>query len=291
MKNKSVALFSIMVIAAAGLMITYAQAPKQQAPKPKSVAAPHALPLSLDHYFPPIAQEPVFLFRMMGMAKPLTGVIADLQENDLENARANYQRFKTQYVEVSKLVPEWKTLFPLAPINGLGTALQTAEPAKVMAAIEPVANVCSGCHQVNQPKAFFKYHWGDFHAIKTTDPLSKQEVDFAQLMLFLEVNFSGAQLDVEQAQIENTRKQFQGFRSRFQAVSETCMHCHDTERHYFIDKNIKEMIDKLDQAYQANPVDATQIDRLIQGIGTESCFKCHLVHVPASAAQLTLKPH
>jgi hypothetical protein len=102
---------------------------------------------------------------------------------------------------------------------------------------------------------------------------------------------SGAQIDIEQGQTENGKKQLQGFRSRFQAVSETCMNCHDTERHYFVDNSIIERIDKLDQAYQATPVDAALIGRLTQGIGMESCFKCHLVHVPAAAAQATLKPH
>jgi len=120
----------------------------------------------------------------MGMARPLAGLIADVQENDLVNAKANFQLFKTEYGKVSRMVPEWKSFFPMAPVNDLGTALES-----------------------------------------------------------------------------------------------------DPERHYYIDKNIQDMIDRLEQALQANPVDAKQIEILAQGIGTESCFKCHLGHVPAAAAQ------
>ena len=199
-------------------------------------------------------------------------------------------RSKTEYGKVSKMVPEWKSLFPMAPVNGLGSALES-DPARVMPAIEPMGQVCTHCHQVYQPKAFFKYHWGDFHAITVSDPLSKQQTGFAQLMLFLEVNFAGIETNLRQGQYDNARKQFQGFRVRFNTMAETCMHCHDTERHYYIDKNIQDMIDRLDHALQANPVDAKQIEILSQGIGTESCFKCHLVHVPAAAAQRMAKTH
>ena len=174
----------------------------------------------------------------------------------------------------------------MMPLNDLGVALKTGDPGKVMAAFEPVGKVCSDCHLANQSRVYYKYHWGDFHGIKIMDPLTQQEVSFAQLMLFLETSFTGIAVNLEQGQKENALKQFQGFQARFQAMEETCMNCHDTERHYYVDQSVKAMIDKLGQALDASPVDPKQIRMLTQGIGMESCFKCHLVHVPAAAAQM-----
>jgi len=184
------------------------------------------------------------------------------------------------------MVPEWEKNFPLAPVNDLGAALKSGDQGKVMAAFESVGKVCSDCHLANQSKAYFKYHWGDFHGIKIKDPLSQQEVNFQQFMLFLDGSFTGIEIDVEQGQIENAQRQLQGFRARFDALEESCMNCHDTERHYYVDQSIKAMIDKLGQALLASPVDPKQVSTISYSIGLESCFKCHLVHMPAAAAQV-----
>lgn len=266
-----------------GLTSLYAQAPKDT--KPKGVKVTTLLPASLDNFFPPKAAQPVYLFRMLGMAKPLSGIMADLSENDFANVLANYERFKTQYSEVSKLIPEWEEHFPAAPVNDLGVALQSGDQGKVRAAFAAVGKVCADCHSSNQSKAYYKYHWGDFHGIKIQDPLSRQEVNFQQFMLFLDGSFTGIEIDVEQGQIENARRHLQGFRARMEALGEACMNCHDTERHYYVDEGIKTRIDELGQALQASPVDPKRVSNIAHGIGLESCFKCHLVHVPAAAAQ------
>lgn len=289
MKRLTFLMIAILVIAVIGLVITNAQVQKEVKPKPKTTGIIASLPASLDNYFPPKAEQPVYLFRMLALNKPFSAIVADLFENDIENVQANFEKFKTQYIETSKLVPEWESYFPMKPVDELGTALKTGDQGKVMAAIQQVGKVCSDCHITTVPEAQQKYYWGDFQGIRVTDPLTRQEVNNQQLMLFIDASFTGIEVDVEQGQIENAQRQFQGFRARFQAMEETCMNCHDTERHYFVDKSVKSMIDKLGQALDASPVDPEQVGKLHQGIGMESCFKCHLVHVPAAIAQLKMK--
>ena len=289
MKRLTFLMIAILAIAVVGLVITNAQVQKEAKPKPKTgdIAAP--LPASLDNYFPPRAEQPVYLFRMLGMNKPFTGIMVDLFENDIENVSANFEKFKTQFIEVSKLVAEWEGYFPLKPVDELGIAIKKGDQGKVIAAVQQVGKICSDCHIATMPKTQQKYYWGDFQGIRVTDPLTKQEVDNQQLMRFIDASFTGIEVDVEQGQIENAQRQFQGFRARFQAMEETCMNCHDTERHYYVDESVKAMIDKLGQALSASPVDPGQVGKLHQGIGMESCFKCHLVHVPAAIAQLKMK--
>lgn len=204
MKKLAIFMVAILGIAVVALTIINAQVQQEVKSTSKDVTP---LPASLDNFFPPRAEQPIFLFRMLGMAKPLSGIMADLSENDFPNVIANFEQFKVQYVEVSKLVPEWEKNFPLAPVNELGVALKSGDQGKVMAAFESVGKVCSDCHLANQSKAYFKYHWGDFHGIKIKDPLSQQEVAFQQFMLFLDGSFTGIEIDVEQGQIDNARRQ------------------------------------------------------------------------------------
>ena len=101
-----------------------------------------------------------------------------------------------------------------------------------MTAAQKVGMVCHNCHLTKMPLAQFKYHWKDFHSIEVTDPLTRQKINFVQLMQFMEGNFTGATADLQQNQKENAQKQFQGFNARFQTMKETCGHCHDSNRFY-----------------------------------------------------------
>jgi cytochrome c556 len=281
----SVIIFLIIV----EISITNAQDQQAVKHKPKTSDVEASLPASLENLYPPKTQEAVFLVRMLGMAKPFTGIMVDLFENDLDNSKINFEKFKAQYIEVSKLVPDWEKDYPLEPVNDLGTVLKSGEKDKVMPALEQVGKICSNCHSKNMPRVQYKYHWGNFQEILIADPITKQEVNFQQFMLYIDASFTGIGVDVEQGQIENAKRQLYGFRERFEALEETCMNCHDTERHYYVDQGTITLIDKLDQALHTSPVDQKEIDKISQGIGVETCFKCHLVHVPAAISQLKSK--
>jgi len=284
MKRTVLFLSTIFIVLLAGLLLINFQASRADNPQTADMTAP--LPASLDKLFPPQTEQPVFLFKMLGMATPFTGIIVDLFENDLENAQANYEKFKVNYMELSKLVPEWEKYYPLEPVNKLGKALATGDPAQVMPAFEQMGRVCSNCHNINMPKVQHKYHWGDFQGIMIEDPLTNQEVGFQQFMQYLDASFTGIGVNVEQGQLDNARQQLQGFRARYEVMEETCMNCHNTERLYYVDETVDNMIEKLEEALNASPVDPTKVGMISQGIGMENCFKCHLVHVPAAVAQM-----
>ncbi len=213
------------------------------------------------------------------------GIVVDVSENDPQHAKSNFNKFKAQYAEVSKLVPEWEKSFPMGPVDELGVALGTGNRKKVMAAHDKVDKVCHDCHKVTMPQVEQKYRWGDFNAIRVKDPLTDEEVDFPQLKKYLAVNFAGISVDVEQGQRENAQQQFQGFNTRFQALKETCENCHDTESKYYVDESVQALLDKLRQALRGSSVDPEVVGGLTRGIGIESCLKCHLVHVPAAFAK------
>lgn len=159
-------LLNILTILIIGLEDTSSQSQKMQGAKP--IASPP--PSSLDALYPPKAEQPIYLFRMLGLDTYFSGIVADLFENDPQHAKANFKTFKAQYVEVSKLVPEWEKNFPMGPVEELGVALEAGNRKKVMAAHDKVGKVCHDCHKVTMAQVEQKYRWGDFNAIRVRDP-------------------------------------------------------------------------------------------------------------------------
>lgn len=241
-----------------------------------------ALPAALDSLYPPAAPGPLYLMKMHEMAMPMSGIVSDAMEGDLDGARANFQAFRQKYSEVAALIPTWQSRFPMEPVEALGAALESGRPESVMPAMGALGGVCNDCHHAFMPLAQHRYHWDDFKRINVSDPLSGQDLPFAQFMHALEGDMTGIAIDARQGQLEQAQKHIQGFRARMTAFKESCMTCHETERHYYVDASIFAAIDTVNAALTAQPPRMETVQAQLMTIGQESCFKCHLVHIPAA---------
>lgn len=275
-----------VAIACAILLILAAIALSQnENPEHVSLGEPATLPASLAQFYPPKSPAPVYMLVMHQLSRPLSGMMCDLLEGDMENAQKNFVAFEQQYVKVAGMVPEWSHMFQLAAVEKLGEALSAGKQEEVMAAMGQVGQTCEGCHRTSMPAVQHAYHWPDFDVISTEDPLSKSAVSFKQLMLMMETSMSGTSNDLQQGQLDNARRQLAGFEARFLAMSQTCTACHDTERKYYVDKEVTATIDALKASLSQEEIDPHAIEGMFQRIGQESCYKCHLVHIPAAYAK------
>lgn len=255
---------------------------KQENEAFKALLAPP--PSVLDAMYPPQTEMPVYQMQMMEMAVPMSGILVNLLENDMENVMPNFEFFKAKYTELSKVVPEWEDQYPMGPVNELGEALSSGDQGQVMASFEKLGQVCHDCHVSNMVKVQQKYYWLDFKGVEITDPLTNEYINFPKLMQNFDLSFVGMMVDLQEGQLENALKHFEGFNARFQTLKDTCGDCHGTiERKYYVDDEIQGMIDNLGQAIK-NPasLNQEQMQELMMGIGMESCTKCHLVHIPAA---------
>jgi cytochrome c556 len=250
-----------------------------------AMPAARALPAALDSLYPPISPAPVYLIKMHEMATPFSGIGSDAVEGDMANARANYDAFRQKYREVSGLIREWTSLFPPAPVDELRAALDAGAPDRIMAAYAGVGGVCDGCHKTYMPPAQHRYHWGDFGRVTVSDPSSAENLSFKRFMMLVESDMTGIGLDLQQGQIEEARRHAKSFRARFSSLKQTCEACHDTERRYYVDSTVFGMIDGIEAALAATPPRVQAMGEMLQKIGEESCFKCHLVHMAAAYAK------
>lgn len=93
---------------------------------------------------------------------------------------------------------------------------------------------------------------------------------------------AGITVDLRQGQADNARKQFEGFRARFEALSGSCGGCHGKTSRYFVDPDMQAAVGELGEAFRSRTVAADAVTALLQKIGRESCSKCHMVHLPAA---------
>ncbi len=242
-------------------------------------------PSSLDSLYPPVAPGPVLLQRMLELGAAFSGVAVDVFEQDVEHARASLDRFRTEYVAVSRLVPEWEAGYPAGPVEALEAAVESGDPERIGAAFEGVGAVCHECHVANMAKVHYRYRWGDFGKIRLMDPSSGRELSYRQLMQEMETAFVGIGTDLRQQQLDNARAQFETFQARLSLLATACVACHATERRYFIDAGVQQTVQRLGTVLQSDTPDAAAAAELSQQIGMESCAKCHLVHGPAALAK------
>jgi hypothetical protein len=256
----------------------------------RELAAPP--PSSLDRFYPPTAPAPTYLIEMFNLAGPLEGIGVDLQEQDIQGIKTNYQAFQTQYRKSADMVPEWKNKFPEKPVTELGTAIDSGDPAKIGPAMAEVGKLCGDCHAAFQVKVQQRYHWKNVAEIKVKDPLTGQEMEYVDFMWALAGPFSGITVNLREGQVDNARKNFDAFSARFDTMAtETCKDCHsdpsgkEIPRKYYVDDEMKAVVSQLGQALEAPSPDAAMIEQLTGAIGNASCVGCHFVHFPAQRAK------
>ncbi|HDZ38969.1 MAG TPA: hypothetical protein ENH62_11885, partial [Marinobacter sp.] len=194
----------------------------------EEIAGP--VPASLDNFYPPNAPGPVYLMEMFALSGAFEGAIVDLQQGDIAGVQANYEAFKDQYSKMAEMVPEWTERFPLQPVEALGQALASGDPAQVGPAIGQVGQVCGSCHVLSQVKVQQTYHWPDFEAVQVAHPISGEALHLEDYMLNMALAFVGIGNDLQQGQVDNARQNFESFSALFSNLPAICEQCHTTPR-------------------------------------------------------------
>ncbi len=287
-RPKTLATFFLTAVFVGGLVVAGSAFPDAARSAGHSFAAHAAgarVPATLDAFYPPAVERPVYLFQMLSLDEAFAGIVVDLSEDDLTGAKDNYELFRARYAEVRALVPEWESYYPMEPVERLGEAFAAGSPDGLMAAFGKVGQTCHHCHQSTMVPVQQRYHWGDFGDLELEDPLRREAIAFSQFKQSLSANLTGIRVDLRQGQPENALRQFDAFKARFAALSESCLHCHERDDLPFTDREVQRTVEQLGQVLRESQPSSEATARLIQAIGEESCSKCHLVHVPAAVAR------
>ncbi len=243
------------------------------------------LPASLDRLFPPQSATPVYRDQMAELGFAYSAIFDDLEERDLDEARHSFESFRDRYRQVAGLVPEWRSRMPEAVLRPLESALRSGDVARSRDALLALRGTCAGCHNANMTRVQQVFHWGDFRRIEAIDPVAGRSVPFSALKWAMQDSFVGVMTDARQQQRARAQQHFREFAARFDALRRTCAGCHGDEVPKYAGAAIGNRITQLGLLLQAEPIVAAQVDVLTRQIDSQSCFKCHLVHLPAAKAR------
>lgn len=248
-------------------------------------------PKSMDQYYPD-GKPSAWLAAMFAMEGPLGEVGVHLQDKDTTKAKAAFQKFKTEYSKVAKMVPEWSSYFAAKPLADLETALNGVDAAKIGAAMGTMGKVCGSCHTETQPAVWYRYGYKDIETIKITNPLTTKSEDWHAYMTSLAGTFGAVSTYMgdeaaAKAGFTKTKAAVASFKKVFLGLREGCKDCHgktDT-RKYYVSDDVVALITKVETELAKTTPDVAQIGKDLQAVGSQSCYRCHVLHIPAAAAK------
>ena len=246
------------------------------------------LPSSLDQYYtnaPPMPPE--YLIKMFDLGDSMQGIVVNIQQGDMENASRYFRTFSQQYEDSSRMVPEWRSYYKPKAVRDLGEALDAAslDPSKipgVFGAIEEVGKTCHKCHIENMPPVWSRYNWKDFSTVTIDTPEGKLPWAEAK-MKYVDVGLVGIFVNAKQNNQTGAKQSFSLFKMMFDNMSDACSSCHSSERKYYVSEDIRSMINEAGKKIDSGNL--TEAAGIIQGVGMESCYRCHVIHVPAQSAK------
>ena len=229
-------------------------------------------PASLDKYYPPEAEGPLYLFAMYTMDAPLVGLMTHLHAGDMAKAQEYFKAFAVEYKKLAAMVPEWSHHYwPEEPVEAISAALESGDPGKVGAAMPGLIQACVRCHSDNISAVWARYQ-KDMHEI-------------GEFMFELLGPFAAVNTYVAEGEFDKARGAMGAFQERMGELAESCGSCHETERTYYVGSDVQELLKSAAEALKEETPNAEQIMGTMQRIGMESCYKCHKVHMPIANIQ------
>ena len=240
------------------------------------------LPQSLDQYYQSVPpQPPEYLLKMYELGGTMVGISVNIQQEDMANATKSYAAFYENYKNSAEMVPEWKDYYDNEAVERMGDALETGDIPGVFQSMGEVGAGCANCHKDTMPAVWSKYIWKDFREvmINTPNPEEPQLPWAAAKMKYLVAGFDGIGINIKQGNQAGAQQSFELFTEMFNNTKQACGACHATERRYYVSDDIMGMINTLGQEIDAGNL--TAAENIRQGIGAQSCYACHVLHMPA----------
>lgn len=242
-----------------------------------SLSLPPALDTIYNGSVPEKLSSP-YIFEMFKLADPMTGIGVDAQRDDWANATANFEQFKDQYKNLSKMVPQWKGYWDINLVNQLGKDLKNKNKSAVFQDLGKIGQGCGKCHENQMPQVWAKYYWRDFDTVNVSTP--EGNLPFTDAMYkYLDIaGFSAIGVNIKEGRQQDAFNSFTMFQTMLLNFKQACNECHDTPRYYFVRDDVMANVTKMGDYIQAGKLGDAELIR--QQLG-ETCIKCHIVHMPA----------
>ena len=275
MKN-SILVASIVIIVIVGAALWMASSNNNKPEK-------EGLPSSLGQYYE--SKPPVYLIKMFELGEAMMGIGVNIQQGDMANAKKSFNDFSGKYKDSSNLVPEWNKYYDLNLVKKMGDSLDSGNVSAVFEDLGKVGASCVGCHKEKMPPVWIQYNWNDFGKMTLNTPNPDEPVlpwPDAKLK-YLAPGFDGIGVNIKNNNQNGAQESYGLFKMMFDNMNSTCSSCHASPPKYYVSADIRTMVDMMGE--KINSGNLTEAEGLRMGIGIESCYKCHVLHMPAQYAK------
>lgn len=241
-------------------------------------------PSSIDQYYQ--SRPPVYLISMFELGAAMMGIGVNLQQGDIANAKKSYVDFSKKFKDSSDMVPEWKKFYDQSTVEKIGTSLDSGDVPAVFDNIGKVGEACVKCHKEKMPQVWNKYNWNDFGKLTLKTPNPDEPVlpfPLAKIK-YLAPGYDGIGVNIKNNNQKGAQESFGLFKTMFDNMNSTCSSCHVSPPKYYVSEDIRVMIDTMGE--KINSGNLSEAEGLRIGIGMESCYRCHVLHMPAQYARV-----
>lgn len=242
------------------------------------------LPSSIDQYYQ--SKPPVYLISMFELGAAMMGIGVNLQQGDMANAKKSYDDFSKKYKDSSDMVPEWKKFYDQSTVEKIGVSLDSGDVPTVFENIGKVGVACAKCHKEKMPQIWNKFNWNDFGKLNLNTPNPDEPVlpfSLAKIK-YLAPGYDGIGVNIKNNNQKGAQESFGLFKTMFDNLNSTCSSCHASAPKYYVSADIRAMIDTMGE--KINSGNLSEAEGLRMGIGMESCYKCHVLHMPSQFARI-----
>jgi cytochrome c556 len=241
------------------------------------------LPSSIDQYYQ--SKPPVYLISMFELGAAMMGIGVNLQQGDTANAKKSYDDFFKKFKDSSNMVPEWKKFYDQGTVEKIGASLDSGDMPAVFENIGKVGEACAKCHMEKMPQVWNNYNWNNFGKLTLNTPNPAEPVlPFpAAKIKYLAAGFDGIGVNIKNNNQKGAQESFGLFKTMFDNMNTTCSSCHASAPKYYVSADIQAMIDTMGE--KINSGNLSEAEGLRMGIGMESCYRCHVLHMPSQYAR------
>lgn len=246
------------------------------------------LPSSLAGLYPPRAQKPEFFFHMHRLGSLFMTVGFHAEKGRKEEASAALKEFRSQYLRVGGMVPEWKNYLVEAPFDALESDVRNGrDPGRSFGELE--ARSCRPCHEQKRTVVQWTFAWPSFAKITLDDPVSRTHLPLRDHMFLTTRSFDGIGYGLQTKDLPAAREHFRQFAARMESMKAACAQCHESPRQHLLGADVDREVAALGDELKKDAPDPARIGQHMQYIGRESCYDCHLVHEPPATYQRMLR--
>ena len=235
-------------------------------------------PESLKNWYKPTNKRQVWLHSMFRLRRELLAINDYSQSKQEKLLQQWFKKFKKDYLEIGKMIPEWQKLLDTSKLEKLQSAVEKKDYAAIPELLVAVQNNCDNCHTDYQAISRLIYRGADFSKSKVVDQKTGRKFHYDKAMN----NLSNAVNRIKIAMHDNFYPQaidyIKPLQSQLKNLTESCSDCHKQpdEQQNYIFKSSNVTLEKLKQDLQKKNNKQARIS--LGTFAVKICARCHSVH-------------